>query len=199
MAGDKVCNVDKVGGLDGLLAKAQVRDRDAAGLLGVVAEVALGVHIRMVADDLDGVFVGANRTIRTKTKELRAEAAFRGSIDRFFDFQRGAGDIVHNTHGEVVLGSGSAHVVEHGLDERGRELLAAQTIAAAEDAQHTALLEQSGDDILVKRLTQGAGLFGSIEHREGFHAGRDGIHKRFSAKRTVQVDFQDADLLALLV
>ncbi len=40
VAGDEVGLVDVVGAADGLVAEAQVADGDAAGLLGVVLEVA---------------------------------------------------------------------------------------------------------------------------------------------------------------
>ena len=60
VAGHEVGLVDIVGGPDGLIAEAQVADGDAAGLLGVVLEVGLHVLVGVVADDLDGVLVGAH-------------------------------------------------------------------------------------------------------------------------------------------
>ncbi len=50
------------------------------GLLGVVDEVALRVVGRVLADDLDGVLVGAHRAIGTEAVEERPDhiASFRG-------------------------------------------------------------------------------------------------------------------------
>ena len=53
MTGNKVCLVDEVGGLNRSLSETQVRNGYAAGLLGVVSEVSLRVHIGVVADNLD--------------------------------------------------------------------------------------------------------------------------------------------------
>ena len=62
MAGNKISLADVVGGFNGLVAEAQVRNGDAAGFFGVICKVALRVHIGMVADNLDGVLVRADRT-----------------------------------------------------------------------------------------------------------------------------------------
>src|SRR5699024_5830778 len=51
VAGNEVCLVDIVGGFDLGFTKPQVGNGNAAGLLGVVSEVRLGVHVGVVADD----------------------------------------------------------------------------------------------------------------------------------------------------
>jgi hypothetical protein len=56
----------------GSRAEAQVRDRDRAGLLGVVDEVALGEVVRVLADDLDAVLVGADRAVGAQAVEQGA-------------------------------------------------------------------------------------------------------------------------------
>ena len=70
VAGNKICLVNQVGGLDGLMSETQVRHSHAAGLLGIVIKICLSIHIGVVADDLDGVLVGAYGTVRAKTPEL---------------------------------------------------------------------------------------------------------------------------------
>ena len=52
-AGDEVCLIDVVRRMDRGLAETQMRTGNAAGLLGVVLEISLGIQIRVVADDLD--------------------------------------------------------------------------------------------------------------------------------------------------
>ena len=59
----------------GLVAEAQVADGDAAGLLGVILEVCLNVLVGVVADDLDGVLVGANGAVAAQTPELALDGA----------------------------------------------------------------------------------------------------------------------------
>ena len=66
MAGDEVGAVDQVRALDGRLAEAEVRNGDAARLFRVVEEVSLRVHVGVVADDLDGIFVGAHGAVRAR-------------------------------------------------------------------------------------------------------------------------------------
>ena len=63
MAGNKVCLVNQIGRSDRVVSETKVGNRDTAGLLGIIEEIALRVFIRIIADDLDGVFVGANRTV----------------------------------------------------------------------------------------------------------------------------------------
>ena len=70
VAGDEVRLVDVVGAADGLVAKAQVADGDAARLFGVILEVRLDVLVGMVADDLGGVLVGADGTVAAQAPEL---------------------------------------------------------------------------------------------------------------------------------
>ena len=87
MTGNEVCLVDEVCGLDRSLTETQVRNCNAAGLLGVVSEVCLRVHVGVVADDLDGVLVSANGAVRAKTPELAACCAFRSGVRVLGDFE----------------------------------------------------------------------------------------------------------------
>ena len=49
--------------LNGRVAETQVGLGQAAALLGVIGEVCLRVHVGVVADDLDGVLVRADRAV----------------------------------------------------------------------------------------------------------------------------------------
>ena len=72
VAGDEVGLVDVVAAADGLVAEAQVGDGHAAGLLGVILEVGLDVLVGVVADDLDGVLVGADGAVAAETQNLHS-------------------------------------------------------------------------------------------------------------------------------
>ena len=61
----------------GVLTKTQVGNGNTAGLLGVILEVSLSLHVSMVTDDLDGVLVGADCTVSTKSPELAVNGSFR--------------------------------------------------------------------------------------------------------------------------
>ena len=71
VAGYEVSLADIIGGFDRLMTETQVGYSQTAGLLGVVGEVALSVHIGVVADDLDGVLVGTDSTVRTEAQNLQ--------------------------------------------------------------------------------------------------------------------------------
>ena len=75
MAGHEVGPGNQVAGMDRLGAEAQVRDGDGAGFLRVVDEIALGVVVGFLADDLDGVLVGAHGAIGAQAVEQGAHRA----------------------------------------------------------------------------------------------------------------------------
>ena len=83
VASDEVCLIDQVSGLDRGFTETKVRNGDTAGLLRVVGEVALCVHIGVVADDLDGVLVGTYGTVSAEAPELTAVCAGRGGVRNF--------------------------------------------------------------------------------------------------------------------
>ena len=200
MAGHEVRGVDQVRGLDRLLAKAQVADRDAAGLLGVIGEVGLRVEVGVVADDLDGVLVGADGAVRAEAVEQAALRAFRAGVDLLAQLEGGVGHVVHDAHGEVVLRGVGLEVVEHGLDHRGVELLGAQAVAAADHGDIAlARFAKRRAHVQVHRLAQGAGLLGAVEDGDLFGGGRDGGHEVAHRERAVQVHLDEAHLFAALV
>ena len=82
MAGYEVCLVDQVGGLDRLLTETQVRHGNTAGLLGVIIEVSLSIHVGVVTDDLNGVLVSTYSTVSAQTPELAVDGSFRSGNKR---------------------------------------------------------------------------------------------------------------------
>ena len=196
VAGREVRRVNLIRRLDRRLAEAQMGNRQAAGLLGVVCEVSLSVHIGVVADDLDGVLVGANGAVRAEAIELAADRAFRSGVEDVAQRQAGVGDVVHDAHGEVVLRSSQLQVVEDSLHMGRRELLGAEAVAAADGLDSASLLGQSSHDVQVQRLAQGAGFLRAIQNGDLLHGCRQGIHKALRAERTIQVHAHEANLLA---
>ena len=64
-----------------------MRDRDAAGLLGVICEVCLSVFLGVVADDLDGVLVCADCAVAAEAVELAGDGACVRRVDLFLDLE----------------------------------------------------------------------------------------------------------------
>ncbi len=196
VAGDEVGAVDQVGALDRGVAEAQVADGDAAGLLGVVAEVGLRVLIGVVADDLDGVLVGADGAVRAQTIEHAADGARGSDVQRFAELQGGVGHVVVDADGEVVLLL-ARQVVVNGLYHGGVEFLGAQTVAAADDGDVVfAGFAQRGADVLIQRLAQGAGFLRAVEHGDGLAGRRDGGEEVLDGEGAIQVNLHEADLFS---
>ena len=116
VAGHEVCLFHQIGGEDGLFAEAQMAAGDAEGLLGIVLEVGLGEHIGVVADDLDGVFVGAHGAVAAQPPELAADHLLVGQRQRGEHGQGAVGHIVLDAHGEAGEGRVGEEMVKDGLD-----------------------------------------------------------------------------------
>ncbi|KAF5044330.1 hypothetical protein DSECCO2_492900 [anaerobic digester metagenome] len=197
VAGDVVGGVDQIGGLDGLLAETQVGHGDAAGLLGIVGEVALGVHVGVVADDLDGFLVGADGAVGAQAPELALHGAGRGGVGEGRHVEGGVGHIVVDADIEMMLGLGDQHIVINGLDHGRGELLGAQTVTAGDDLGHFAAFHVGGADVLVERITLGAGFLGAVEHGDDGSRGGQNLQEVLGQERTVEANLDQADLLAL--
>ena len=68
--------------LIGDLTETQVRHGNTAGLLGVIIEVCLSVHVGIVTDDLNGVLVCTYGTVSAQTPELAVDGACRSGNKR---------------------------------------------------------------------------------------------------------------------
>ena len=192
MAGDEVGLGDQVAGADRLGAEAQVRDGDGAGLLRIVDEVALGEVVGILADDLDGVLVGAHGAVRAQAVE-EARARCRGLRWRRSDPQSRLVWVTSSTMPTVkwFLGAGLHHFVEHGLDHGGGEFLGGEAVASADDVGHgracpRSAFVQRGDDVEVERFADGAGFLGAVEdgdRLDGLGQGGDEVLDRRRAGR----------------
>ena len=199
MAGDEVGLVDVVGAADGLVAEAQVADGDAAGLLGVVLEVGLDVLVGVVADDLGGVLVGADRSVAADAPELALDRAGRAGDGRGLDFgEREVRHVIDDADREAGLGRVLREFGVDREDAAGRRVLAAEAVAAGgEDDVAAAGLAEGRRHVEVERLAEGAGLLRAVE--DGDLLGRRGERREEGGAdpRPVQADLDEADLFAL--
>ena len=200
VASHEVSLVDVVGGLDGLVAEAQVGNGDTAGLLGVVLEVSLNVLVSVVTDNLDGVLVSANGAVAAQTPELALDGALSSGVGGNLLVQGQVSDIVHDANGELVLGSVLCQLLVDGEDGSGMGILGTQAVTAANDGHIVAAgLGQSHDNILVQRLTLGAGLLGAVQNCNLLSGGRNGSQQLLCAEGTEQANLHQTDLLAMSV
>ena len=204
VAGNEVSLVNQVGGLNRVVGEAQVRRRHRAGLAAVIDEVALAVLAGVFGDNLNRVLVGADGTVCTQTEEDGADNVLALGVDAVVISQRLVGYVIVYTDGETVNRVGGYGVVEHGLDHARRELFGRQTVTAAQNLRHADFacrgsLRQSGDNVQIQRFAGCAGLFGSVKYGNDFRRFRQSGNKRLGRERTIQMYFQNAELLTLRV
>ena len=196
VAGDEIGVIDEVGGLDGLLAEAEMGDCDSAGFLRVVGKIPLGVEIRLVADDLDGVLVRAHGAVGAETPELGADGAFWGGHNGLACGKGGSGHVINDPEGEVILGRVEAEVVEDGLDVGGSRILGAEAVPSAHDEGLLGLVLEHGADVLIEGLAESSGLLAAVEHGDALHRCGEDVEEILLGEGAVEMDFHDAGLLS---
>ena len=197
MACNEVCLVYVVRALDGLVAEAQVRDGNAAGLFRVVLEVCLNILVGMVADDLDGVLVCTDGTVAAETPELALNGTFRCGGGSFDLFKGQTGDIIDYADGELTLHIVLLKLVVDSKYACGRRILRAETVAAADDLDVLAGICNCGDNIEVQRLALCAGLLGAVENGYLLDCLGQSCKQLVCSPGTVQSYLDKTDLLAL--
>ncbi len=198
VAGHEVGFIDIVGGPDGLVAEAQVADGHAAGLLGVVLEVRLDILVGVVADDLDGVLVGAHGAVAAQAPELALDGAFRGGVGGVLLGQGQARDIVHDADGELAAGLAGVQLLIDSEHAGGRSILGAQAVAAADDL-HVVLagVGQGGNHVQIQGLAQSAGLLGAIQDGDLLGGGGNGRDELIGGEGAIQADLDQTHLLTV--
>ena len=64
VAGNEVCMGNQIASTDRIVSESQVGTGNTAGFLGIVLKICLDIHIGVITDDLDGVLIGSDCTIR---------------------------------------------------------------------------------------------------------------------------------------
>jgi hypothetical protein len=176
--------------------EAKVRDRDGAGLLGVVDEVSLRREPRALADDLDRALVAAHRAVGAEAVHDGAHDRVGLDVERGVDAERAARDVVLDAHREVIGRLRERERVEDRPRRAGRVLLGREPVTAADDAHRAPRLRERGDDVEVERLADRAGLLRAIEDRDALGRARQGRDERRDVERPVEAHAQEADALA---
>ena len=110
---NEVCCVNQVRSHNGHSTETQVGNGYAARFFRVVREVALSVHIGVVADDFDCALVCANGTVTAQTPEFASFGAFFSNVDVCANGQGGVGNIISDANGKVVFRFSACQVVEY--------------------------------------------------------------------------------------
>ena len=148
MTCNEVSLFDIIGRTDRFVAESQVRNGHAAGLLGVILEVCLCLHVGMVTDDLDGVLIRANGAIRAQTPELASLGSLRCNVRILGAVDGKVGHIVCDGNREFLLRCIAPQVFVYGQHIARLYVLGAQTVTtAADQAAFEFRAAQCGDDV----------------------------------------------------
>ena len=197
VASHEVRFVDKVGRFDRFFTETQVRDGDTAGFLRVIGEVTLCIHIGMVTDDFDRVFVRTDGTVRTQTPEFAGTGAFRRGVDVFFHRKRGVGHVVFDTDGETFFRAFLFHVAIHGNDLTRVGVFRTQAVTARvhRHVREFAVTQRSAN-IEVQRFADRTRFFGTVENTDLLHGVRESCDQVFDRERAIQTNFDQTDRFA---
>ena len=197
---DLVSAVDRPG------AKAQVGDGLGPCLPGVVDEVSLGIERRLLADNLDGVLIGAHGAIRAESPEHSSGDIVRFDVERWIVVDAGEGYVVLDARGEVVLWAVFLHLIEDTFDHRGCEFLGGKPVPSTDDPRDFLercksvchCLVDGGTHIHVERFSWSAGFLGAIQCGDHPGRGRERFHQVFGGERPVEPYFHHTDFLAFV-
>ena len=136
--------------------------------------------------------------IRDRAPEDTAGCALRSSIRILSDFQGQMSYIIIDTNCESLLGLSGLSVVVNSDNLSRSSILGTQTVTTAEYRNVGKLAAaQSHNNIQVQRLTNGAGLLGSVENRDGLDSVRDSVDQVLGREGTVQANLYQTNLAAL--
>ena len=140
-------------------------NRHAAGFFGIVREISLREHVRVVADDFDRALVRADRAVRAETPE------FAGDMLRFLRlFDRDARErkfrhVIDDAERETVFRFVFRQIVVRRQNIFRQHVFGAQAVTA-DHADRAARVRNRRRHIQKQRLAERARLFGAIQHRD---------------------------------
>ena len=70
MAGNEIGAVYQVSASDGAFPKAKMGDGQSPRFFGIVFKISLCCHIRVIADNFNGIFGGADSAVTAQSPEL---------------------------------------------------------------------------------------------------------------------------------
>ena len=198
VAGHEISVAHQITAADGCIPEPEMALGDPAGLLAVIFEIGLDIFVRMVSDDLDGVFVGSHRPVRAQAPELAAVGTARDDVDFLPNSQGTMGHIIVDADGVVVGWSRLFHVFVHGHDLGRSGILAGQAEAAGIHRKIAAVFLQDGADIFIERFPGSSRFLGPVQYRHSFDGGRQSLQQILDRERPIQMDIQIAHFLSLL-
>ena len=193
---DIIRRVDKIRHINRLCAETQVRNRYAAGFFGVIRKVSLRIHVRMVADNLDGRFIGADRTVGTEAPEFTGRKTCR--IHRHFVGTRQGKicNVVDDADGKAVQRMFFFKFRKYGENIFRKHVFRAEARAAADNIYIKPRFFSEVYHIEIKRFAHSARFLRTVD--DGYFS--DGLRQyglqMFGRERTIEMYIYYADFFA---
>ena len=149
----------------------------------------------MVADDFDGGFVRAHRTVGTEAPELAGGGSCGCGVDIRTCRQRSKGHIVYDTDSKAVFGHRQFQVFKYRQDMGRNHIFGSQSIAAANDDRLPLCAVECTLDVEIQGLTDRSRLFGPVQHGNLFNSLGNITEEMFERKGAVEMNCQQADFL----
>jgi len=193
VAGNVVAGLDKVGGGNWLLAKSDVGHGETTRFVGIVGKVGLAKEWSVVDNDLDGIFVGTNSTVGSKTPEEALGGALWKAVKGWANWKL-VGTAVE-TDSEAVLWVEGFEVLVDGFSMVGSEVFGTNAITSANDLAWEDVVESSSY-IAVEGFSAAGNFTNFIKNTDALGGGWKSSKEVFEGEWSVEVDFDKTNLLA---
>ena len=197
MAGNKVGLMNQIGHADRFFTKAQVRYGYTAGFLGVIGKIPLCIEVRIVTDNFDSRFIGANSTVRAKAPELAGMEFFLAQVDIAGSRQRKVGYVVDNAEDEMIFRFALFEVIEAGNDISRQIFFTAQAKAAGINLRCSLCRSIRSSYTQVNRITISTRFFRTVQNGNAFYRLRQSGQEVSFRPRAEEVDIETAYFTAL--
>ena len=143
-------------------------NRHAAGFFGIVREIRLCEHVRVVADDFDRALVRADRAVRAEAPEFAGDML---RFPRLFDRdarERKFRHVIDDAERETVFRFVFRQIAVRRQNIFRQYVFGAQAVPTADYADRATRVRDRRRHVQKQRLTERARLFGAIQHRDFF-------------------------------
>ena len=180
---------------DWVRAETKVGNGYASGLSGVIGEIALCIHVRVIADNLDGILVGTDSTIGTKAPELAGNAP----IIWLWEGNRSQGKmgyIIGDAKGKVMSWTIGFQMFKYSHNIFWNDILGAESITAANDADIPVRCGYSTLYIQIQRFANSTWFACAVQYGNLLYRFRKLAEEMLYRERTVQMNVHDTHLFA---
>ena len=169
-----------------------MRHCNTAGLLGVIIEVSLSVHVCVITDDLDRVLVSTYSTISSKSPELAVCCSLWCCNKWCTCLKRKVCNIINDTDCEFLFLS----VLIYCYDLCRCCIFGTKSVTSCKDLNIAELaVAKSCNNIKIQRLAKSSWLFCSVKNRDLLNCIRDCIDKSLCTEWSVKTNFNNTDFL----